>query len=140
VTQVHAARRAFEAGLPQLPCGARQPIAPARDCVACHRAIDVHAGSLGTKCESCHGLDAWKKDIRFDHDVTAFPLLGQHVAVPCAGCHTTKKFKDAPKECGDCHKADDVHKGNLGKDCARCHSPNAWTRGSSTTRRKAASR
>ena len=100
---------------------------PAKDCVACHRAIDVHAGSLGTKCESCHGLDAWKKDIRFDHDVTAFPLLGQHVAVPCAGCHTTKKFKDAPKECAGCHKADDVHKGNLGKDCARCHSPNAWT-------------
>jgi Cytochrome c3 len=100
---------------------------PSKDCAACHRAIDVHAGTLGTRCESCHGLDSWKNDIRFDHDVTAFPLLGQHVAVPCAGCHTTKKFKDAPTECADCHKADDVHKGNLGKDCARCHSPNAWT-------------
>jgi len=100
---------------------------PQQQCVACHRATDVHAGALGTSCDSCHGVDAWKKDIRFDHDVTAFPLLGQHVAVPCAGCHVSKKFKDAPGECAGCHKADDVHKGNLGQDCARCHSPNAWT-------------
>jgi Cytochrome c3/Cytochrome c7 and related cytochrome c len=99
---------------------------PAQQCVTCHRAVDVHAGSLGTTCDSCHETSAWKKDIRFDHDLTAFPLIGQHVTVPCARCHATQQFKEAPEKCGGCHGADDVHKGNLGADCQRCHSPNAW--------------
>jgi hypothetical protein len=99
---------------------------PSQECIACHRAVDVHAGSAGTACETCHGTEAWRKDLRFDHDLTSFPLLGQHVAVPCAGCHASHKFKDAPDHCNDCHKSDDVHRGNLGKDCARCHSTNAW--------------
>jgi Zn finger protein HypA/HybF involved in hydrogenase expression len=97
-----------------------------QQCVACHRAVDVHAGSLGTTCDSCHGSASWAHDIRFDHDLSAFPLIGQHVAVPCARCHTTQKFKDAPVKCIGCHKPDDVHKGNLGDKCERCHSPNAW--------------
>jgi Cytochrome c3 len=99
---------------------------PSQECAACHRAVDVHGGTLGLKCENCHGNDAWRQDVRFDHDLTDFPLLGQHVAVPCAGCHTSQRFKEAPKECNDCHASADVHKGNLGKDCARCHGPNAW--------------
>ncbi len=99
---------------------------PSQQCVACHRAIDVHAGSLGTNCESCHGTEAWRKEVRFDHDLSAYPLVGQHVAVPCARCHITPQFAQTPRECSACHKADDVHKGGLGNECARCHSPNAW--------------
>ena len=97
-----------------------------QQCVACHRAVDVHAGTQGTTCDNCHGTTAWNRDLRFDHDLTGFPLLGQHVAVPCARCHMTQKFKEAPSKCGGCHAADDVHHGNLGADCQKCHSPNAW--------------
>jgi hypothetical protein len=99
---------------------------PDQACVACHRAVDAHGGALGRQCENCHGTTAWRQDVRFDHDLTDYPLLGQHVAVPCASCHSSLKFKAAGSSCIDCHKADDVHRGNLGKACADCHSPNAW--------------
>ncbi len=99
---------------------------PKQECIACHRAVDVHAGALGTDCASCHGSVAWRQNVRFDHDLSDFPLLGQHAAVPCAGCHTSLQFKAAGKTCRDCHASEDVHRGSLGKDCARCHSPNAW--------------
>jgi hypothetical protein len=99
---------------------------PAKECISCHRAVDAHAGTLGKNCENCHGQEAWARDVRFDHDLSSFPLVGQHVAVPCARCHLTQKFKEAPKDCKSCHASDDVHKGGLGKDCAKCHSPNAW--------------
>lgn len=97
-----------------------------QQCSACHRAIDPHAGTLGARCENCHSTAAWNRDVRFDHDLTSFPLLGQHVAVPCAGCHADRRFKGAPPDCLGCHRKDDVHHGNMGRDCARCHNPNAW--------------
>lgn len=99
---------------------------PAQQCIACHRAVDVHAGTQGKNCENCHGTAAWNRDVSFDHDVSDFPLIGQHVTVPCARCHVTRRFGEAPSRCAACHGADDVHRGNLGDDCARCHSPNAW--------------
>ncbi len=97
-----------------------------KDCIGCHRAKDVHGGKLGRQCESCHGIERWKADLRFDHDLTDYPLVGQHVVVPCEQCHTTRKYKDAAKGCIDCHASTDIHKGGLGKDCARCHSTNGW--------------
>ena len=97
------------------------------DCVSCHAATDPHGGALKASCDSCHGTEAWKKDIRFDHDLTDYPLLGMHVLVTCAQCHSSKAFKGAPTDCLGCHQGSDVHKGGLGKDCAACHSPNAWS-------------
>jgi hypothetical protein len=96
------------------------------DCVNCHRVDDPHGAKLADSCDSCHGLESWRQDIRFDHDLTEFPLLGMHVLVTCAQCHQTKAFKGAPQECIGCHTGRDVHKGGLGRDCAKCHSPNAW--------------
>jgi ribosomal protein S27E len=96
------------------------------ECAGCHRADDVHGGTLGRVCEQCHTTSKWKADIRFDHDVTDFPLLGLHVVVTCAQCHPTQAFKSAPHDCHDCHGKSDVHKGSLGTDCAACHSPNGW--------------
>jgi hypothetical protein len=96
------------------------------DCVGCHRASDVHAGKLGTRCEQCHTTEGWRSGVSFDHDLTKFPLLGLHVAAPCEQCHVTHKYRDVGHECVDCHKKDDIHKGSLGKECARCHSPNGW--------------
>jgi len=95
-------------------------------CVSCHRASDVHAGKLGADCASCHTPSGWRSDIVFDHDLTNFPLVGLHVAVPCEQCHVTRAYKDAQTGCNACHRTDDVHKGALGAECARCHSPNGW--------------
>lgn len=95
------------------------------DCASCHHASDVHAGALGTRCDQCHTTSGWQAT-SFDHDLSSFPLLGLHVAVPCEQCHVTAKFKDVGQQCIDCHQRDDVHKGVLGKECSRCHSPNGW--------------
>ncbi|MGD9842450.1 MAG: cytochrome c3 family protein [Steroidobacteraceae bacterium] len=97
-----------------------------KTCVACHRAEDAHAGQLGDRCDQCHRADSWRQDVRFDHDLTDFPLVGLHVTVTCAQCHLTKQFKDAATNCFGCHKADDVHNGGLGDKCDTCHSPNGW--------------
>lgn len=98
----------------------------ARECIGCHRADDVHAGSEGEQCESCHRSTAWTEVANFDHDFTAFPLVGMHAAVPCEACHTTRQFDAAPTDCTDCHAKDDSHAGALGQACARCHTPNDW--------------
>lgn len=96
------------------------------DCIGCHRASDVHAGRLGNGCDQCHTPQGWAGIVNFDHDLTRFPLVGLHVAVPCEQCHLTREYRDVGHECSDCHARDDVHKGKLGKDCARCHSSNGW--------------
>lgn len=97
-----------------------------KDCLSCHRASDVHAGKLGIDCARCHTPDGWRSSVTFDHDLTDFPLVGLHVAVPCEQCHATRKYRDVGRGCIDCHSGDDIHKGNLGKECAKCHSPNGW--------------
>jgi hypothetical protein len=96
------------------------------DCASCHRASDVHAGKLGLQCELCHTTEGWKASVSFDHDLTNFPLVGLHVAVPCEQCHLTRRYRDVGRGCNDCHKRDDVHHGSLGPECAKCHSPNGW--------------
>jgi hypothetical protein len=99
---------------------------PPRECSACHRAVDVHAGTAGRNCDSCHGPEGWRKDLNFDHDLSGFSLTGQHVVVPCAQCHTNHRFKETTQKCADCHRKDDVHKGGLGAKCQDCHNTNAW--------------
>ena len=96
------------------------------DCATCHRASDVHAGKLGMQCDQCHTTEGWKTSVAFDHDLTNFPLVGLHVAVPCEQCHQTRKYRDVGRGCNDCHKRNDIHHGSLGADCAKCHSPNGW--------------
>ena len=95
------------------------------DCVGCHRADEPHGGALGKSCEICHSVTTWS-DVNFDHDLTAFPLLGLHVAVTCGQCHATQHFKEAGNTCSGCHAKEDVHKGELGKECGACHTPNGW--------------
>jgi hypothetical protein len=97
------------------------------DCASCHAAHDPHGGALAAGCESCHGSGSWQRDIHFDHDLTTYPLVGMHVLVTCAQCHTNKAFKGTPQQCVACHASTDVHKGTLGRDCAACHNPNRWS-------------
>jgi hypothetical protein len=96
------------------------------DCVSCHRADDVHAGQQGEACGECHGELAWARDVRFDHGLTRFPLLGLHAAVACEECHATPAYRDVESACAACHAADDEHAGKLGSTCGLCHNPNGW--------------
>jgi hypothetical protein len=94
-------------------------------CVACHKANDPHKGQLGTACETCHNETKWRQKVSFDHDLTMFPLIGLHAAVPCEECHRTQAYRETPKICSACHK-DNHHDGKLGAQCSRCHNPNGW--------------
>ncbi len=97
------------------------------DCYACHRGDDVHAGQEGERCDSCHNEEGWGVRVAFEHDLTRFPLIGQHSAAPCEECHLTATFKDAPLDCSACHEGDDSHEGRLGEECEQCHNPNGWS-------------
>jgi Cytochrome c7 and related cytochrome c len=97
-----------------------------KDCVGCHRADDVHAGGMGTDCASCHRETGWRDSVRFDHDLTRFPLVGLHAAVGCEQCHADQRYRGTPAKCVACHKDEDAHKGSLGEECATCHNPNGW--------------
>ncbi len=113
-------------------CGACHTAPPkqqslATGCYDCHRADDVHEGQQGHRCERCHGEQGWIEQVRFDHDLSAFPLIGQHALVSCEACHLSTNYKDVKKICGECHEKDDVHKGGLGNKCGECHNPNAWS-------------
>ena len=95
-------------------------------CYSCHRKDDPHRDEQGEHCDQCHREVAWLEDVRFDHDLTRYPLIGQHAAAGCEACHSSSVFGDADERCVDCHRADDVHREGLGEDCARCHNPNGW--------------
>ena len=100
-----------------------------RECNECHRKEDVHKGSLGAKCETCHNDKTWK-EARFDHEKTRFTLRGgKHEKVECKSCHLDKTYKNAPLTCIGCHKKDDQeqgHKGSYGARCETCHNDKGW--------------
>lgn len=102
------------------------------DCVACHKANDAHAASLGD-CGRCHdpAANTWQRTPRLNHD-SVFALQGRHTAAACAGCHPSddpaKQYRGRPTQCGasECHqRKDTLHKGSRGSDCGStgCHSP-----------------
>lgn len=95
-------------------------------CFDCHAKQDVHKGQLGKQCGSCHAEKAWRVDVKFDHDLTRFPLTGLHKAVPCEFCHTSPAFKGAALACKACHAKEDVHEGRFTAACESCHSANGW--------------
>jgi hypothetical protein len=96
-------------------------------CVGCHRKDDKHRGTLGDKCESCHGVATWKTDFNHDTD-TKFALRGKHRTAKCDSCHTSLPTRvKLPTTCFACHKADDKHQGSLGTQCADCHTERKWT-------------
>jgi len=100
-------------------------------CVSCHRKDDDsskgHKGQFGEKCETCHGVKAWKPST-FNHDVdTKYVLRGKHHTATCASCHKTPLYKTKlSQDCYACHAKDDKHKDSLGRDCVSCHSERSW--------------
>ena len=103
-------------------------------CASCHR--DVHRGSLGRDCTSCHTAQAWSPATKFDHAQSRYPLTGKHTDVACASCHTTEAgekaklafaaFKPLPhNDCVACHR--DPHAGRLVGRCSSCHVTTSFT-------------
>ncbi len=78
---------------------------------------------------------------RFNHKEAGYLLEGAHAKLTCQKCHNAKliapaeraviKVRDGNRtylglgtRCISCHA--DFHKGQLGADCARCHSQTTW--------------
>jgi hypothetical protein len=104
----------------------------------------------GKDCVRCHlehngedfALIHWDPPQKqFDHRLAGYPLVEKHAAVSCDKCHTPAhmvpalralvKKKNLPasfmglsQDCASCHE--DVHKGQLGADCQRCHNITDW--------------
>ena len=99
---------------------------PGDNCASCHLEDDAHEGSQGERCEDCHDKVAWEEAPFFDHDLTRFPLLGEHENIECVDCHETSVYVDAAEDCVSCHLEDDNHEGRFADNCDSCHNPVAW--------------
>lgn len=103
----------------------RPAIQPA--CRSCHG--DPHRGSNSFDCEDCHRPDRWRI-IRFDHDLTAYPLTGRHRIASCGGCHTNPNWTGVRTDCAACHAfdrpRDDAHLSEI--ECEDCHTTTSWNR------------
>lgn len=97
-------------------------------CNSCHKKDDVHKKKLSVACELCHRPSQWMA-WEFDHDKQSdYPLDGKHKGLDCLACHkdpVEDKFH-TPKTCIGCHEKDDVHAGQLGKQCGTCHITESW--------------
>lgn len=93
-------------------------------CIDCHLEDDHHRGVFEQNCEACHNPVAWDLWL-FEHNTqTDFELHGAHAEVACESCHrkSLAAMRKTGERCADCHLADDVHDGEFGPDCSRCHS------------------
>ena len=95
-------------------------------CKDCHAMDDPHVAALGQNCAKCHDENDWWQNVRFNHNITNFPLLGMHTIAACEQCHITQTYDVPEANCVDCHRDDDTHKKVLGADCGSCHNPNGW--------------
>ena len=98
----------------------------ANTCSTCHAMDDSHGGQMQAECSACHTQTSWHASIRFDHDISVFPLTGLHATVACGACHESNRFLDADPQCAACHAKDDAHDGSLGENCGSCHNSNGW--------------
>ena len=102
------------------------------ECISCHE--DVHQKTLSQDCASCHTVEAFSPPANFDHNNTAFALVGQHRNVACIDCHRIEKRdgKDFQRftnlsfqNCTACHE--DIHDNKFGNNCKECHSEQSFS-------------
>ena len=141
VTQSHAE---FESNCDK--CHVEFEDAPQNNlCLDCHESVQrdfrTNRGFHGKvrevrkkPCRECH-TDHKGRDYNiilldrdnFDHRQTNFPLEGKHKITSCNLCHKNEKnYRIRSYTCFDCHKEDDAHNGEYGKECNDCHTPNGW--------------
>jgi hypothetical protein len=112
-------------------------------CISCHK--DQHKGEFGRACDACHRSDTFKA-AGFTHPRTPDFFGGRHQGVPCQKCHVRPSGQPGPAQsavavttaaakpprggtpppstaCVTCHA--DVHLGQVGADCGRCHTVDA---------------
>jgi hypothetical protein len=108
-----------------------------------------HTGERSGACASCHpdhaGRDfamvSWPEGApeRFDHRRAGWALEQSHAEARCTACHAAK-YRTSPLAalapppggrwtgletgCTACHE--DVHRGELDRDCTTCHDAGAW--------------
>jgi hypothetical protein len=99
---------------------------PETTCVSCHLEDEPHGGKQGDQCNDCHTEESWQEAPFFDHDITKFPLLGEHDNLECDSCHESQVFIGTNNQCIDCHLEDDVHENRFEDQCGDCHNPVAW--------------
>ncbi len=84
-------------------------------------------GNLKLDCKICHTASGWTvntKSIAFKHELTGYPLVGQHRNVACRNCHKNLILSFVGVACADCHT--DIHRGQFGNHCENCHTPINW--------------
>jgi hypothetical protein len=115
----------------------------------------LHATFVGTnptgqECARCHSdhngvnfnMVHWDPNREsLDHSKTGYPLEGKHAGVACEQCHKAENIPAAgragiqikdlsrtylglSRDCVSCHT--DEHRGQVGTDCARCHTLAGW--------------
>lgn len=67
----------------------------------------------------------------FTHSVTetGFALSGKHLKIECSACHQQplrESRQPETRQCIDCHKKDDAHRGRR-PNCVECHKTTRWT-------------
>jgi len=86
--------------------------------------------SFPAECDTCHAGDDWqtiRSDFVFDHErETGVALVGAHEQAECLRCHNDRGPVQvfAQRGCQGCHE--DVHRGQMGKDCSQCHDEYDW--------------
>ena len=123
-------------------------------CLDCHTEINelikssrgYHSSSevKNEDCFKCHG-EHFGRDFtiirfdknKFDHNLTAFSLLGKHKETKCESCHQSKfieskelksksnTYLGLQENCQSCHE--DYHQGTLANsNCESCHNTEKW--------------
>ncbi|MHB1686534.1 MAG: hypothetical protein ACYCVH_04060 [Ignavibacteriaceae bacterium] len=101
------------------------------NCNSCHK--DVHQNTLGPNCERCHSPDTWVvSNINQIHQSSRFPLMGVHLNVDCATCHSGYSnlyFPPQSVSCFSCHSkqyyattSPNHVSAGFSTDCQDCHS------------------
>ena len=111
------------------------------DCFGCHESDFIsttdpnHVESqFPEDCEMCHDVNsvAWTES-DFDHDLTAYPLVGTHEQVLCSSCHTGAGFSAPGLECISCHEDDYLsavvghQNAEFSTTCTECHAVTQWS-------------
>lgn len=118
-------------------------------CTDCH--ADQHKSQFAepphvNRCEECHTVKGFRPASfsQTNHSETRLPLVGAHMAVPCAECHYPQpsasslpgRFHFPDVSCTGCHE--DPHRGQFkermlalrpgtaGTGCEVCHIPRTW--------------
>jgi len=86
--------------------------------------------SFPTDCRLCHTGEAWqelREDFEYDHEAeTGVALDGAHADAECLRCHNDRGPAAVfeARGCAGCHE--DIHIGQLGNDCEKCHTESTW--------------